>query len=72
MVNAGVQMSLTETWVYADEAEAAEWLPVWRNGGPRDGARLGTAYPNDEGGLSVHIGYDENGEVLPGFAGGAS
>lgn len=41
--------------------------PIYRYGGPKDGMRLGTMLPGGQ----AHIGWDEHGNVLPGFQGGS-
>jgi hypothetical protein len=65
----GFQMSLTETWLKWDgpDPDGRDWQPVWRNGGPRAGERLGTAHYDGDNGWTISMGVDEHGEALPEF-----
>ena len=68
-----VQWGNGETWFDLDPnrpPRAGEWVPVYRNGGPRDGMRVGTAHCDGKA-LSVVWQVDEHGNPLPGFAEGA-
>ena len=55
----GFQTGLIETCWYGDEPfPAGDWQPIWRNGGPRDGERIGTALCDGQV-WSLNLGRDE-------------
>jgi hypothetical protein len=41
--------------------------PLFRNGGPRDGNRIGTVVIADDGTVDLRFGTDEDGRPLPGW-----
>lgn len=69
-MSSGFQMNAEQTWWESpDGAPPSSPQPIYRNGGPRDGDRLGTMFPTAGGGWEMALGLDESHQPLPGWVG---